>query len=278
MPNTGRRSDRIMLTIPLRVQGTDANGVPFTEDARTLVLNRHGARIQVRRWLHGGQIVRITNVIRRREADFRVVGSVGAPTEQGGEYGVEFLNPHDNIWAIQFPPPAEGGGPKALLECRKCHEAALTSVSLVEVEVLETSGILSKSCPNCGTATPWGYAEKPMAMGTGPSVTPASAETRTEAVGTRVERRRHRRIPVQLPILVRDYYGGEEITKSENLSKGGLCFCSAKNYLVGQGLLVACPYDPTAPNIQTRARIVRRQDLEGTNRKVYGAQYISESG
>jgi hypothetical protein len=155
MSGSRRRSDRIMLTIPLRVQGTDPSGTPYNEDARTVILNRHGARIQLPRRLLSGETVRLVNLIIRREADFRVVGPVGPLTEKGGEFGVEYVDGKDNIWGIHFPTPEDESRSKALLECRRCHGAALTPVSLVEVEVLETSGILSQACPHCGVTTPW---------------------------------------------------------------------------------------------------------------------------
>jgi hypothetical protein len=49
---------------------------PFQCEARTVDLNRHGARIQVSRLLVGGQIIRVVNAVNRREADFRVAGPV----------------------------------------------------------------------------------------------------------------------------------------------------------------------------------------------------------
>ena len=87
------------------------------------------------------------------------------------------------------------------------------------------------------------------------------------------EQRRHRRVSLQLPILVRDYYGGVEISKSENVSKGGFCFISEKNHLVGEGVLVACPYSAAEHSIEVRAKIVRRQDLAGSERIIYGVRY-----
>jgi len=272
-----RRSDRVMLTIPLVVQATDVKGHLFKDDARTITLNRHGARIQTSRPLRVGQTIRLVNLVGHREAEFRVVGPISPLTEKGGEWGVEYLDPRENIWGIQFPPrgDAEGTDSKALLECRNCHAVALLRVSLVEVEVLQTSGILSKPCQNCQAATPWGYAEKQLAMAGPPSEATMMAEAQAElrAAGTGPEQRRHRRIALQFPVLIRDYYGGVEISKSENISKGGFCFVSEKTYHVGGGIMVVCPYNTGGQNIEMRARIVRRQAVEGTNRKVYGVRY-----
>jgi len=271
-----RRSDRLMLTIPLEVRGVDAKGNPFRDEARTITLNRHGARVRITRPLRIGQTIVMMNLVGRRETEFRVVGPVSPITEQGGEWGVECVDLKENIWGIQFPPApeTEGADSKALLECRNCHAVALMRLSLVEVEVLETSGILSRPCLTCEEVTSWGYAEKVVAMEP-PGEAAAAAKGPPAAKGA--EQRRHRRLSLQLPVSIRDYYGGVEITKSENISKGGFCFVSEKNYHLGDGVLVVCPYNPSSQNIEMRAKIVRLRAVEGTNRKVYGVRYDSQS-
>ena len=277
-----RRSDRLMLTIPLQVLGTDARGKEFRDEARTITLNRHGARIHMTRPLARGQILMLTNLVGRRGAEFRVVGPLSPITAQGGEWGVEYCDPAENIWGIQFPPASDAGGgeSKALLECRRCHTVALIRLSLVEVEVLETSGILSKTCTACADVAPWGYAEKQIAMG-GPSdeaAMMAEAQAAAQANGRSAEQRKHRRVSLQLPVMVRDYYGGMEITRTENISKSGFCFVSEKKYQVGEGMMVVCPYNASGEKIEIRARIVRHQQVEATKRNVYGVRYDVQSG
>ncbi len=273
-----RRSDRILLTIPLVVHQSDASGATSTEEARSVSVNRHGARIRVSRSLRVGQTIRIVNQVSRRSADFRVVGPVAPHTAQGGEWGVECLNSQEIVWGIQFPPipKEESTNSRALLECRACHTVALLPLSLVEVEVLDTAGIISRRCQTCVTASPWGYAEKQVAMGAPPgeSAMIEAAKAQVEDSAREAERRRHRRVCIQLPILVRDYYGGVEITRSENISKGGFCFASDKNYFVGQGIMAMCPYNSaSSESIETWARIIRRHQIEGIQRKLYGVRY-----
>ena len=161
-----RRSDRIMLTIQLRILGNDATGKRFKEAARTFTLNRHGARIRTRVALQVGQVVRLINLVGETDAEFRVVGPLAPPSETGGEWGVECTNPELNIWGIKFPPLPEGESAyaKGLIECRRCHTAAFLRLSAVEVEVLNTAGILSKHCETCGGESPWGYAEKKLEL------------------------------------------------------------------------------------------------------------------
>ncbi len=72
MENEHRRSPRIMFSIPVSVRGVDEKGNPFETTARTITLNRHGARLQVSRSLKPGQTVHLTNQGNAAAADFRV--------------------------------------------------------------------------------------------------------------------------------------------------------------------------------------------------------------
>jgi hypothetical protein len=266
-----------MLTVPLQVTGVDSKGVEFKENMRTLTLNRHGARIMSPRILASGQTIHITNLVSRRKANFRVVGPISPHSEKGGEWGVECLDGQDNIWGIKFPPPPAGQDTDsaALLECRQCHTVALLRVSLVEFEVLGASGLMTRACESCKENTTWGYAEKQVSMSAPSGAAAATAERGVGGDPAKggVDLRRHRRVALQLPILVRDFSGEFEITKSENVSKGGFCFSSERDFHVGEGVMVACPYSRTSENLEVSAKIVRRQSVEGSKRKIYGVRY-----
>lgn len=268
-----RRTDRLMLTVPIWVMGAHPKGFPFIEDARTIILNRDGALIHIFRPLRSGQSVLVVNLITQREADFRVVGPVAPFTENGGEYGIECLQDEENIWDIQFPSPAEGGAddPRALLECRKCRAVALLPLSLIEIEVLRTSGLIPKPCRKCREETTWGYPEKKVAMEGPPEMAEMFEEAQAQAAGR--EQRKDRRVALQVPLLVRNFDGVAEVARTENSSQGGFCFLSDSAYQIGQGVTVACPYDPAGQSPAVLARIVRRQSVEGTGRTVYGVRY-----
>jgi len=277
MGSDKRRSDRLMLTVPLLVIGVDPKGSQFQENMRTITLNRHGARIMSPRLLSSGQTIQITNLVSRREAKFRVVGPLSPHSDKGGEWGVECIDGQENIWGIQFPPPPPGQDAEsaALLECRQCHTVALLRVSLVEFEVLGASGIMTKACESCGENTPWGYAEKQVAMSAPSGVTAAAMETMPSGGPAKggADLRRHRRVSLQLPVLIRDFSGKFEITKSENVSKGGFCFSSDREFHIGEGIMVACPYSGANQSLEVSAKIVRRQKIEGSDRKIYGVRY-----
>ena len=285
-----RRSDRVLLTVPLRVQGVDLSGDRFECDAQTSDLNRHGAKMRIGRGLPSGQPLHVTNLLNRRHAPFRVTGPVAPVTAKGGDYGVfgpvsteaekhpscglECLDLKVNIWSIRFPKAsgAEATEPKGLLACRLCSAVELVPLSMVEVDVLNTAGIFSRFCPSCKTVGPWGYAEQELVKGDLAGAE-SSSPPDPAALSARKEQRRHRRAVLQLPTLMRDYFGGVEVTRSENVSKGGICFISEKNYHIGEGLMVACPYDKKSDNIEVQAQIVSRREIGGTHRKIYGVRY-----
>lgn len=233
------------------------------------------------RLLTSGQTVRITNLVSRRDAEFRVVGPLSPFSEKGGEWGVETLDGQKDIWGIKFPPATSEHetNSAALIECRKCHTVALMRLSLVEVEVLETAGLLSKTCESCQKTTSWGYAEKQLAMAAPAGEAAMLAEARSGASPARgSDLRRHRRVSLQLPVLVRNFSGEFEITKSENVSKGGFCFASERELQIGEGVMVACPYSALDKSLEVGGKIVRRLLIEGSKRKFYGVRYDKQPG
>jgi hypothetical protein len=151
----------------------------------------------------------------------------------------------------------------------------LARLSLVEVDVLETAGIFSRHCRKCRVKRFWGHPEQKIAMEGPPGEAEMFAETEAHvrARATGAESRRHRRVLLQLPVLVRNFSGETETTKTENASKSGFCFSSQKKYELGEGLVVACPYNATGRSVERPARVVRRLELDGPLPKVYGVRY-----
>jgi len=273
-----RRTERLLLTIPIRVEGVNPKGEKFSENTRTLVINRHGARIHLKHLVAQGARLRIVNVAANAEAEFRVVGPTQPLSEEGGEWGVECQDEKPNIWGIDFPPPLQRDSAcSALLECRRCHAAALTPVSLVELDVLKSSGLLTKECKACGQPTSWGYSEQQIGLrGLGEEGESLVKEV-LEPPPPEGNRRVHPRVALKLPIRIRNYYGRVEFGKSENVSKRGLAFISETDYEIGEALQLTCPYDPGGHNIELRGRVVHRQEIKGAGRKVYGICYVKES-
>jgi hypothetical protein len=264
----------LLLTFPIRVEGADLKGADFSETTRTLVVNRHGARIQLARPVSPGQTLRIVNLAGNRQAEFRVVGPTQPMSNQGGEWGVELRDERKNIWGIDFPPLENHELPcSALLECRACQTVGLTNMSLVELDVLNSSGILSRTCKACGQNTAWGYPHQPLGGLPPPAEAESAGGEGEGAKPVRKDRRASPRVSLRLPIRVRNWYGTEEFTKSENVSKGGLAFISEKRYEIGEALQITCPYNPGADNIESRGRVARRSETKGSGPWIYGVRY-----
>jgi hypothetical protein len=262
-----------LITVPIRVEGVDREGVKFEEDTRTILINRQGARIYLKRAVAAGAILVITNTVARRRAKFRVVGPTQPISGEGAEWGVECLESNCTVWGIGFPPPATGQGLcAALLECRRCHAVKLCHLSLVELEVLGTSGLLVKECEACARSTSWSYKEQSITI---PGDDRGTALPGPEGVNEQAAGgiRRNVRVALQLPMRVRSFRGAEEFTRSENVSRGGLCFITDQSYEVGEFILVTCPYEATGHNIEMRGQVVRRHEMQGTGRKIYGICY-----
>jgi hypothetical protein len=269
-----RRSERLLITVPIRVEGVDRNGEKFSEETRTLVINRQGARIYLKRAVAPGATLLITTTVARRSAKFRLVGPTQPVSSDVGEWGVECLESNCDLWGIGFPPPSTAEGMcTALLECRRCHAVKLTQLSMVEHEVLGTSGLLVKECEACARSTSWSYKEPSIPLAVDDAImAPPHGENRAVPL-TASDQRGNNRVALQLPIRVRSFSGTEEFARTENVSRSGLCFISDRHYEVGEVILVTCPFEKTGHNIEVRSQVVRRREMQGTGRSIYGVSY-----
>jgi hypothetical protein len=98
-----RRSQRLFLEVPVLVEGKLANQTPFQEEARTSVLNAHGALLQMGAQLDQGQVVSLHNNWTRAkcECQVKLVTPAGA-----GKFStaIEFVQANPDFWCITFPP------------------------------------------------------------------------------------------------------------------------------------------------------------------------------
>jgi hypothetical protein len=163
-----------------------------------------------------------------------------------------------------------------LLECRRCRQVLLARMSLVELEVLQSSGLLTRECAKCGKATPWGHVERQVGMPAPGSDVKGALHDIVQAGPAEGTRRAAPRSVMRLPMRVRSWYGGEEVTQSENVSRSGLAFTSEQVYEVGEALMVACPYNPAGQNSEVRGRVARRFESGGPGRFLYGVRYERE--
>jgi PilZ domain len=262
-----RGSDRISLRMGLVVSGTDAMGTVFVVEGKTILLSRHGAKIMLPRKLAPHQEINIHCVDTGKEADGRVVGQIGQ--EEGGYYyGVAFINPEAKVWGIEFPPLDEGAQAvgRVILECGGCHVRELTYLDESELEVLENNKSLALYCKRCTDFSVFKRA----------AVDPSAIEAMpTVAAPAQIQDlRRERRRDVRVITCVRSVDFGDDIVRSRNASRGGLCFESARHYSKDIKVEVAIPYTPGGGNIFMTGRIVRIQHVPGGEVTLYGVSYF----
>jgi len=103
LDNGRRRSMRVLLSVPILVTGRTAAGRDFSEDARTLVVNAHGALISLSTPVVPGQQITVANKATRNSLECRVV-YLGNAQGDKTQMGIEFLKASASFWQIDFPP------------------------------------------------------------------------------------------------------------------------------------------------------------------------------
>jgi hypothetical protein len=269
-----RRDEGLQLKVPIHVEGVGRTGEKFGEDTRTTVIYRQGARILLKHPIAAGAMLAVSSKIGNRNAKFRVVGPTQPNTAEGWEWAIECLGDNRALWRVGFPPAQkEKEFSSVLIECRRCQTAKPHDLSMVELEVLETSGLLVKECDQCGRLTPWSHS-RPALDNPGGELGRSFPDTETPEVSAPgIQRRIHNRAALQMPLRVRSYYSSEEFNRSENVSRGGVCFITDRTYEVGEVLLVTCPYEKGGHNFEVRGQVVRRREMMGTGSTIYGVAY-----
>jgi PilZ domain len=273
----GRRTERLMLEIPIRVLCFGGSTDDFTEETHTIFVNRDGALIALKHPVATDETLRIINLENLREADFRVVGSARLEHGDVTEWGVECLDKQRTLWEIDFPPPLDTGSEKAgaLVECQVCKKQVLRVLTLTEVNVLDSVGRLEQLCDACGELTSWAYADATRRPKVVPGSEEAVAPQQPVKWDGKKDRRLHRRVALKLPVLVRNVKDQRELGKTEDVSKGGFSMILGMMLSVGDGVAAVCPYTESGQNIEQKAEVRRRVMLYAGEKWLYGFRYIS---
>ena len=190
MPKVNRRrSPRRALELAIRIFGTDFRGKDFVEDSTTLEVNQHGAKIRLTSQLIPEQEIRILCQGNNREGLFRVARQVGEPVGEFSFWGVECLNPSENIWEGAQPRPGPQPVPKpgpqlgrtpspqlgrtpsqpldpglgsraktpvqAMLRCSQCGMRELVDLDETQIQAMLKLKGLVRGCPACGATDLW---------------------------------------------------------------------------------------------------------------------------
>ena len=97
-----RRSQRVILSVPVSVSGTGPKG-KFTEETKTLVVNAHGALITLAAKMTQGQQLELKSASNPEAQSCKVV-YIGPSVQGQTQVGVEFLKPAPHFWHVAFPP------------------------------------------------------------------------------------------------------------------------------------------------------------------------------
>jgi len=98
-----RRSERVLIRVPIEVKGETMNGQKFEDAGYTAAVNRNGALVLLTARLKPDSQLTLTNKFTQETETFRVIWSAEKPTEGRHEAGIEALNPRDDFWGIRFP-------------------------------------------------------------------------------------------------------------------------------------------------------------------------------
>jgi len=103
-PADARRTQRVLLQIPILVRAQFAGDDPITEETTTLEVNAHGGLIALAMKVKPGQKLVLRNWATAKEQECRVVHIRDKPIGKN-EVGITFPFAMPKFWNIAFPPP-----------------------------------------------------------------------------------------------------------------------------------------------------------------------------
>jgi hypothetical protein len=275
MGTPARRSERVLLRIPIRVEGRDNSGKAFDETTYTLVINRSGGLIVVSHPLQPGAVLKITNLKNQISSSFQVTMAATRSLSGSPEWGVKCLDPGLDIWGVHFPTRAEEPLPadvvQVLLECQECFSREMAALTVQQYRKLAAQSSLPRPCPKCSATRDWRFgfveAEVEEVLPRVPAPSASGLAPRGEA-----ETRREKRLTVKLPLGVRLPDGSEETSTTENISKSGLCFACSLEMRVGERVFVRVGLNSSEELRDIPARVMWRRPAKEKGRAYYGVK------
>jgi len=263
-----RRTDRLMVRIPLRVSGRTETGESFECRGHAVDVNRFGAHIRLERPVPLARKILLTNLENNLQGEFRIVKALESSPAGKTALGIEALGNYPTFWGIDFPSrPRKPTESRGLLECVQCRSATLYPLLLDEIEVLESGGTVRKPCTSCGAKTEWKFA-----MEGAPAALPETDLATGESQAARKQPGRST-VFIQHPVSIRTATGKVETVQTENLSKDEVRCSSENSYEVNQLVTLEWENSGTGKRLQVQGRIRRRQSIAGSRRVVYSISY-----
>src|SRR6266481_562247 len=98
-----RRSQRVLMAIPVRVSGQNVLGSAFEEETQTRAISAHGALILISAQVYRGQRLTLSNAQTKAVLEC-VVAHIDRRRGEHPHVGVEFALPNPVFWHVAFPP------------------------------------------------------------------------------------------------------------------------------------------------------------------------------
>lgn len=102
-PADRRRSERVILQIPVIVRATAPDGEKLEEETQTSVVNAHGGLLKLQMEVKVGQPILLINAKTKMQQSCRVVRVETSPAGHSA-MAFEFDQPAPHFWPITFPP------------------------------------------------------------------------------------------------------------------------------------------------------------------------------
>lgn len=268
-----RSSDRVLLTIPVQVEGTDGNGKTFNERTFTLVINRQGGSINLRTSPRVGDRITITNLQNHQLGPFKVCVAPKSPRGSVAEWGVQSLELNPDFWGVRFPEREDLGSVQdyvsAVIECDVCRSREMVELREDQFRSMAERGVLARDCQKCGIGTEWkfGVFEGNMEVTLLPNNEPNPS---TSSVPLGGEKRRDKRLIVKLPITIKHKDGRVERSVTENTSKFGACFASNSGLEVGEIVFLTYESRPEGGPEERPARVMWRRGGRNEGVSLFG--------
>ena len=220
-----RRSDRVLIALPVSVSGTDAAGKSFSEDTTTTTVSQYGGAIGMKTALVSGQEITIRRLRTSTPASPNATSRAdraacrsaslqcGVPATGDGILGI-FTFPH---YPLTKTLPGE------LCWGVRSAERAVSCILIRENWRSTTPIVNLRNCPQCGSARFWLEAEREAA--TRPKLRPAVIRA-TGALAN--NQRKHRRVAAEMPVCVRQAGADDDVASTVDISHGGLRFTSSR--------------------------------------------------
>ena len=152
-----RRSCRVALSVPIRVIGIDYRGIDFIEEAFTIVVNLHGAKIRMLHQMLPDAEIRLLSLPTGQDSVFRVVSKLQSPELEFSYWGVENMDPEKNIWGVGIPAIEAGDQLKVrvVIECPTCSAHVTLRLDEAQLAALREKGGVEWICGACRNLGFW---------------------------------------------------------------------------------------------------------------------------